>query len=139
MRDFFRPVFLIAGPIAALVAVALALGGCAGTQAERQVSADQKFGQAKIYLALGTAGVAGYNLLCNDALATSSICAKPISDLLNLAMEGASDAILASEKVFAAANTEGEKLNAANAALAAVTELTKVVDKYAKHLRTARG
>lgn len=112
---------------------------CATTQAERQDSADQKFGQAKIYLALGTAGVAGYNLLCNDVLAQSSVCAKQISDLVNLASEGASDAVTAAEKVFAAANTEGEKLDAAKAALAAVLELTKVVDKYAKNLRTVRA
>ena len=123
----------------AIILAAAALTGCAGTVQQNQESADQKFGQAKIYLAIGTAGVAGYNLLCNDALATSSICAKQISDIVNLASEAASDAVTASEKVFAAANTEGEKLNAANAALAAVLELTKVVDKYAKNLRVVRA
>lgn len=129
---------IVSTALAGLLSLVL-LSGCGDTQSARQESADQKFGQAKIYLAIGTAGVAGYNLLCNDALATSSICAKPISDLVNLAAEAASDAVTSSEKVFAAANTEGEKLNAANAALAAVLELTKVVDKYAKNLRVVRS
>ncbi len=33
--------------IATIIIAALILTGCAGTQAERQESADQKFGQAK--------------------------------------------------------------------------------------------
>jgi hypothetical protein len=115
----------------ALILAALALTGCAGTQAERQESADQKFGQAKLALVAASGVVGVYNVLCNDALATSSICTKEVSDYINDGLAGASDAVESAEKVFAAANTDQDaRLKAANIAVVVVAELTKGLAKY---------
>lgn len=114
----------------ALLAV-LALTGCAGTVQQNQENADQKFGQAKLALVAASGVVGVYNVLCNDALATSSICARQVSNIVNESLAAASDAVESAEKVFAAANTDQDaRLKAANIAVVVVAELTKNLAKY---------
>lgn len=114
-----------------IILAALALAGCAGTPAERQESADQKFGQAKLALIAASGVVGVYNVLCEETLATSSICAKDVSVYVNDGLAAASDAVDAAEKVFAAANTDQDaRLKAANIAAVVVAELTKGLAKY---------
>lgn len=116
--------------LAGLLSLVL-LSACSGTPAERQESADQKFGQAKIALVAASGIVGIYNVLCNDALATSAVCAKDVSDHVNDGLAAASDAIEGAEKVFAAANsTQDARLKAANIAATVVAELTKGLARY---------
>jgi len=115
----------------AIILAALALGACAGTQAERQDSADQKFGQAKLALVAASGVVGVYNVLCEETLAASSICAKDVSVYINDGLAAASDAVESAEKVFAAANTDQDaRLKAASIAAVVVGELTKGLAKY---------
>lgn len=117
--------------IIAIILAGLALTACGDTQATRQENADQKFGQAKLALVAASGIVGVYNVLCNDALATSSICTKEVSDYINDGLAAASDAIEGAEKVFAAANSDQDaRLKAANIAAVVVTELTKGLAKY---------
>lgn len=116
---------------AAIILAALALGACAGTQAERQESADQKFGQAKLALVAASGVVGVYNVLCEETLASSAICAKDVSVYINDGLAAASDAVESAEKVFAAANTDQDaRLKAASIAAVVVGELTKGLAKY---------
>jgi hypothetical protein len=113
------------------ILAALALAGCAGTQAERQDSADQKFGQAKLALVAASGVVGVYNVLCEETLASSAICAKDVSVYINDGLAAASDAVESAEKVFAAANTDQDaRLKAASIAATVVAELTKGLAKY---------
>lgn len=117
--------------IATIILAALALAGCAGTQAENQASADQKFGQAKLALVAASGVVGVYNVLCEETLATSAICAKDVSVYVNDGLAAASDAVDAAEKVFAASNTDQDaRLKAASIAAVVVAELTKGLAKY---------
>lgn len=116
---------------ATISCAAVALTACAGTQAERQESADQKFGQAKLALVAASGVVGVYNVLCEETLAASAICAKDISVYINDGLAAASDAVEAAEKVFAAANTDQDaRLKAASIAAVVVGELTKGLAKY---------
>lgn len=113
------------------ILAALALGACAGTQAERQDSADQKFGQAKLALVAASGVVGVYNVLCEQTLAQSSICASDVRTYINDGLAAASDAVESAEKVFAAANTDQDaRLRAASIAATVVAELTKGIAKY---------
>lgn len=117
--------------IVTTILAALALTACAGTQAERQESADQKFGQAKLALVAASGIVGVYNVLCEETLATSAICAKDVSVYVNDGLAAASDAVEAAEKVFAASNTDQDaRLKAASIAAVVVAELTKGLAKY---------
>lgn len=113
------------------ILLALILAACADTQQERQESADQVFGKAKMGLVVATIAVGAYNVLCTDTLAQSAICARHISELVNSGMAAAADAINGSERIFAAANsTQADRLDAAKGALAAVNELAAALAKY---------
>lgn len=113
------------------VLLVLALGGCGTTQMERQNEADQWFGRAKMVMLAANVGVGAYNVLCKDVLANSGACTKDISDKINFAMEQGGRIMLATERVFAAANsTPGERLDAAKAAVAFVSELSVLLSNY---------
>lgn len=113
------------------ILAALTIGACAGTQAERQESADQKFGQAKLALVAASGVVGVYNVLCEETLASSAICAKDVSVYINDGLAAASDAVESAEKVFAASNTDQDaRLKAASIAATVVAELTKGLAKY---------
>lgn len=120
--------------LAAALSLALVTGCSTATPEQRaanQESADQKFGNVKLALVAASGVVGIYNLLCNDTLATSAICAKTVSDAVNDGLAGASDAVTAAEKVFAAANTDQDaRLKAANIAGVAVAALTDALKKY---------
>lgn len=121
---------IVSTALAAALSLAL-LSGCGGTVQQNQENADQKFGQAKLALVAASGVVGVYNVLCNDALATSSICTKQVRDLVNESLAAASDGIESAEKVFAAANTDQDaRLKAANIAVVVVAELTKNLAKY---------
>jgi hypothetical protein len=118
-----------------LAASLLALAGCAGTAAERQQGADNLFGDAKMVY-VGLSGfVSIYNMLpiCGAPAAPNPpLCySEPVGDVINKTMQIAADSIEASEKIFAASNTdEDAKLRAAKAAQAATKELREALFKY---------
>lgn len=123
--------------LAPALAAAMMLGlmtvltACGGTQQERQDNADQTFGRAKLALVTATATVGLYNVLCQDALAQSVVCARSINEPVNIGITAAAEIIERSERVFAKANsTEADRLDAAKAALAAIEELTAALAKY---------
>ncbi|MGQ3299638.1 hypothetical protein, partial [Reyranella sp.] len=110
---------------AMMLGVMATVTACGGTQQERQDKADQTFGRAKLALVTATATVGLYNVLCQDALAQSAVCARSINEYVNSGITAAAEIIERSERVFAAANsTDGDKLDAAKAAMAAIEELT---------------
>ena len=115
------------------ILAALALGGCATTQTDRQSEADQVFGKAKIGLVLATGVVSVYNLMpvCGDGSPSPPLCySEAVGEIANRGLAALSDAISSAEKVFAAANADGVKLDAAKAASAAVQELLANLAKY---------
>lgn len=123
--------------MATALAAAMMLGlmatvtACGGTQQERRDNADQTFGRAKLALVTATATVGLYNVLCQDALAQSAVCARSINEPINIGIVAAADVIGRTERVFAKANsTDGEKLDAAKAAIAAIEELTAALAQY---------
>lgn len=113
------------------ILLCLLASACAGTQQERQQNADQLFGKAKMTL-IGLTGTVGvYNVLCTGTLKTSSVCAPHVSEIVNAGLAVTADALNGAERVFAAANsTDSQKLDAAKAAIAAVSELLALVTKY---------
>lgn len=115
-------------------ALCLALAGCGGTQQDRQASADQAFGAAKMGLVVATSLVSAYNLLpeCADNGPSPPLCYSPaVGDVVNKGLAAAADIIESSEKIFAAANSDpGAKLSAAKAAMAAVQQLVAELAKY---------
>lgn len=116
------------------VLLLLPLVGCAGSVQDRQRSADNIFGDAKVGLAGASLLVATYNLFpaCTDGGLPPPLCYnESIADILNKGLEVAGATIESSEKVFAAANTDADaRMNAANAALTAVQELEKNLKKF---------
>lgn len=114
------------------LAAAMMLGlmtACSGTVQDRQQSADQVFGDAKMGLVVASGLVGIYNLMpvCSAESLPPPLCySEPVGDILNKGLAGAASAIESSEKVFAAANTDQEaRLKAANIAQAVIAELLR--------------
>lgn len=118
---------------ATVLVAAMSISACAGSVQDRQQSADQVFGTAKLVLIGAGLAVSTYNLLpaCTDS-STPPLCySESIADILNKSMEAASATVESSERVFAAQNTDEDgKLRVAKAALVAVQELQKNLDKF---------
>ncbi len=113
---------------------ALALTACSGTVQDKQQSADQVFGTAKMSLVVATGLVSVYNLMpvCGDDTLPPPLCySEPVGDILNKSLAGAAAAIESSEAIFAAANTDAEaRLKAANIAQAVIAELLRNLTKF---------
>ena len=113
---------------------ALALTACSGTVQDKQQSADQVFGTAKMSLVVATGLVSVYNLMpvCGDDPLPPPLCySEPVGDILNKSLAGAAAAIESSEAIFAAANTDAEaRLKAANIAQAVIAELLRNLTKF---------
>ncbi|HQS15049.1 hypothetical protein [Reyranella sp.] len=122
---------LAAAMMLALMAV---LPACSGTVQERQESADQVFGTAKMSLVVATGLVSVYNLMpvCSDQSLPPPLCySEAVGDILNKGLAGAAAAIESSEAIFAAANTdEAARLKAANVAQAIIAELLRNLTKF---------
>ncbi len=117
----------------AIAILSLALAACGGPRDDRQATADHIFGAAKMGLVVASGLVSVYNLLpvCGPDSAQPPLCySEGVGTAVNKGLEAASVAIESSERIFAAANTEGDKLNAANAAKAAVAELVAALGRY---------
>ena len=113
-----------------LVFLSWFMASCAPSQMARQESADQIFGKAKVAMNLATVGIGAYNVLCISMVIPEGACVGNIRELVNSNMANAADAIARTEKVFAAGNVEGTKLDYAKLATAAVVELTDALAKY---------
>jgi hypothetical protein len=120
--------------IIAILLSALSLTACSGTVQDRQQSADQVFGTAKMSLVVATGLVSVYNLMpaCSDDTLPPPLCySDGIGDILNTSLAAAASAIESSEAVFAAANTDQEaRLKAANIAQAVIAELLRNLTKF---------
>lgn len=114
----------------ASVSLMLLLAGCGGTQVERQESADQVFGKAKVLMNIAQVSIGAYNVLCIGMIIPEGACVGHIREAVNSYSAKAADVIVRAEKVFAAGNAEGTKLDYAKLAMAAVTELTDALAKY---------
>ena len=125
---------------ATALAAAMMLGlmatmtACSGTVQDRQQSADQVFGDAKMGLVVASGLVGIYNLMpvCSAESLPPPLCySEPVGDILNNGLAAAASAIESSEAVFAAANTDQEaRLKAANIAQAVIAELLRNLTKF---------
>ncbi len=116
-----------------LALVLLLLSGCSGTTQERQAQADHLFGIAKVAYIAASGLVGAYNLFppCGPAASPPLCYSNAVGDVLNKGLEGTSTVIESTEKVYAASNTDADaRTRAAQAALAAVTELTAALNHY---------
>ena len=115
-------------------AMMLAVTACSGTVEDRQQSADQVFGDAKMGLVVASGLVGIYNLMpvCGAESLPPPLCySEPVGDIFNKGLAAAAAAIESSEKVFAAANTDQEaRLKAANIAQAVIAELLRNLTKF---------
>ncbi|HQS18593.1 hypothetical protein [Reyranella sp.] len=115
-------------------AMMLAVTACSGTVQDRQQSADQVFGDAKMGLVVASGLVGIYNLMpaCSAESLPPPLCySEAVGDILNKGLAAAASAIESSEKVFAAANTDQEaRLKAANIAQAVIAELLRNLTKF---------
>lgn len=126
--------------IAKALAAAMMLGlmatvtACSGTVQDKQASADQTFGDAKMGLVVASGLVGIYNLMpvCSAESLPPPLCySEAVGDILNKGLAGAAAAIESSEAVFAAANTDQEaRLKAANIAQAVIAELLRNLTKF---------
>jgi hypothetical protein len=126
--------------MATALAAAIMLGlmavlpACSGTVQDRQQSADQVFGDAKMGLVVASGLVGIYNLMpvCSAESLPPPLCySEPVGDIFNKGLAAAASAIESSEKVFAAANTDQEaRLKAANIAQAVIAELLRNLTKF---------
>ena len=120
--------------IIAILLSILALTACSGTVQDKQASADQVFGTAKMSLVVASGLVSVYNLMpaCSDDTLPPPLCySDGIGDILNTSLAAAASAIESSEAVFAAANTDQEaRLKAANIAQAVIAELLRNLTKF---------
>lgn len=120
--------------ILAVLAIAFAFTGCAGTVPDRQERADQVFGTAKVAYVIASLGVAVYNQLtpCGQNGAQPPLCySERVGELLDKSMAGAALAIKGAEDIFAAANTdEDARLKAANVAKAVVESLMAALRQF---------
>lgn len=117
------------------VAAAMMLGvtatvtACSGTVQDKQASADQAFGDAKMGLVVASGLVGIYNLMpvCSAESLPPPLCySEPVGDILNKGLAAAASAIESSEKIFAAANTDEEaRLKAARVAQTVIAELLR--------------
>jgi len=114
---------------AMMLGATLLLPACSGTVQERQESADQKFGTAKLLFVTASGFVGVYNLLpvCSAESLSPPLCySEPVGDILNKGLAAAASAIESSEKIFAAANTDEEaRLKAARVAQTVIAELLR--------------
>ena len=113
---------------------ALALTACSGTVQDKQQSADQVFGTAKMSLVVASGLVSIYNLMpvCGDDTLPPPLCySEPVAEILNAGLAVAASTIESSEAIFAAANTdEAARLKAANIAQAVIAELLRNLTKF---------
>lgn len=112
---------------------ALALAACHGSVQDKQQSADQVFGTAKMGLVVASGLVSVYNLmpLCSDTRTPPLCYSEPVGDALNLGLAAAASAIESAEHIFAASNTDEEaRLKAARVAQAVIEELTRTLARF---------
>lgn len=113
---------------------ALVLTACGGTVQERQDSADQSFGDAKMGLVVASGLVSIYNLMpvCSSESLPPPLCySEPVAEILNAGLAGAASAIESGEAIFAAANTdEAARLKAARVAQTVIAELLRNLTKF---------
>jgi len=112
---------------------AFSLVACSGSVQDRQASADQVFGAAKMSLVVATGLVSVYNLLpvCDDSHSPPLCYSEGIGDALNKGLEAAASAVQSSEAIFAAANTdEAARLKAAKVAQTVIAELMRNLAKF---------
>jgi len=120
--------------IIAILLSILALTACSGTVQDKQASADQVFGTAKMSLVVASGLVSVYNLMpvCGDDTLPPPLCySEPVAEILNAGLAVAASTIESSEAIFAAANTdEAARLKAANIAQAVIAELLRNLTKF---------
>lgn len=116
--------------VAAVALMSFVLVACGTTQQDRANNADQMFGEAKVALNIATLSVAAYNSLCISMILPDGVCVSNIREIVNSTLAVAADVVVRTERVFAAGNTEGVKLDAAKLAMQAVVELTDALTKY---------
>lgn len=120
--------------IVAIILAALALTGCAGTQADKQASADQIFGTAKVAYVVASLAVSVYNQLtpCGENGAQPPLCySENVGLVLDRGMVAAALAIKGAEETFAASNTdEDARVKAANIAKVVVENLMTAVRQF---------
>ena len=123
----------LATALAAAMMLAL-MTACSGTVQDRQASADQVFGDAKMGLVVASGLVGIYNLMpvCSAESLPPPLCySEPVAEILNAGLAVAASTIESSEAIFAAANTdEAARLKAANIAQAVIAELLRNLTKF---------
>ncbi|WP_444778720.1 hypothetical protein [Reyranella sp.] len=102
---------------------------CSGTVQDKQASADQVFGDAKMGLVVAFGLVGIYNLMpvCSAESLPPPLCySESVSNILNKGLAAAASAIQSSEAIFAATNTvEEARLKAAKVAQTVIAELLR--------------
>lgn len=119
---------------AMMLGLMLAVTACSGTVRDRQASADQVFGDAKMGLVVASGLVGIYNLMpvCSAESLPPPLCySEPVAEILNAGLAAAASAIESSEAIFAAANTdEAARLKAARVAQTVIAELLRNLTKF---------
>lgn len=119
---------------AMMLGLTLAVAACSGTVQDRQASADQVFGDAKMGLVVASGLVGIYNLMpvCSAESLPPPLCySEPVAEILNAGLAAAASTIESSEAIFAAANTdEAARLKAARVAQTVIAELLRNLTKF---------
>ena len=119
---------------AMMLGVMATVTACSGTVQDKQASADQVFGDAKMGLVVASGLVGIYNLMpvCSAESLPPPLCySEPVGDILNKGLAAAASAIESSEAIFAAANTDEEaRLKAARVAQTVIAELLRNLTKF---------
>ena len=119
---------------AMMLGLVLTVTACSGTVEDRQQSADQTFGDAKMGLVVASGLVGIYNLMpvCAEQSLPPPLCySEPVGEILNKGLAGAAAAIESSEAIFAAANSdEAARLKASKVAQTIIAELLRNLTKF---------
>ena len=119
---------------AMMLGLMLATTACSGSVQDRQASADQVFGDAKMGLVVASGLVGVYNLtpVCSAESLPPPLCySEPVAEILNAGLAAAASTIESSEAIFAAANNdEAARLKAAKVAQTVIAELLRNLTKF---------
>ena len=119
---------------AMMLGLMLAATACSGTVQDRQASADQVFGDAKMGLVVASGLVGIYNLMpvCSaESLPPPRCYSEPVAEILNASLAATVSTVESSEAIFAAANTdEAARLEVARVAQTVIAELLRNLTKF---------
>lgn len=122
---------LAAAMMLALMAV---LPACSGTVQERQESADQAFGTAKMLYVSASGLVSVYNLMpvCGADTLPPPLCySEAVGEIANRSIDVAASAIESAEKLFAETNTDDPaRVKAVRGVQVVIAELLRNLTKF---------